>query len=76
MISPVTRENLFWQIFNHANKIDYNLVQIYGEDLANIFETQAKFLLQDARVIDSIRSKKRSVAEPFLVCRVSKRRTH
>jgi hypothetical protein len=51
MNSPVTPENLFWQNFNLANKIDYDLVQIYGNDLANIFETQAKFLLQDARVI-------------------------
>jgi hypothetical protein len=51
MSSPVTPENLFWRNFDHANKIAYDLVQIYGEELANIFETQAKFLLQDARVI-------------------------
>jgi len=31
--------------------IDYDLVQIYGDEVAKIFETQAKFLLQDARVI-------------------------
>jgi len=31
--------------------IDYDLVQIYGQEITNIFETQASFLLQDAKVI-------------------------
>ncbi|CAF4162911.1 unnamed protein product, partial [Rotaria sordida] len=44
-------ENLFWRNFDYANMIDYNLVEIYGPEVTKIFETQAKFLLQDARVL-------------------------
>ena len=50
-MSTVTPENIFWRNFDYANMIDYDLVQIYGEDITNIFETQAKFLLQDSRVL-------------------------
>lgn len=31
--------------------INYDLVQIYGEEVTKIFETQAKFLLEDSHVI-------------------------
>lgn len=51
MMSGVTPENIFWRNFDYANTIDYDLVEIYGEKLANVFDIQAKFLLQDACVI-------------------------
>lgn len=50
-MGTVTPENIFWRNFDFANMIDYDLVQIYGQEMTNIFETQASFLLQDAKVI-------------------------
>ncbi|UJR24358.1 hypothetical protein I4U23_005735 [Adineta vaga] len=51
MTSGVTPENLFWRNFDFANTINYDLIEIYGENLANVFDTQAKFLLQDSCII-------------------------
>jgi hypothetical protein len=50
-MGTVAPENIFWRNFDFANMIDYDLVQIYGQELTNIFETQAGFLLQDATLI-------------------------
>ncbi len=51
MVTAIIPENLFWRNFDYANMIDYNLGEIYGEEVAKIFEIQAKFMLQDLHVI-------------------------
>ena len=50
-MGTVNPESIFWRNFDFANMINYDLVHIYGQEITNIFETQASFLLQDATVI-------------------------
>ena len=51
MVTAVSPENIFWRNFDNADKIEYNLVEIYGEEISKIFEIQASYLLQDARMV-------------------------